>query len=91
MMECGGEEVAETMAINSEFDLTVEEAKEIEGRKIIAIWDCIEDAAESEARGCGILTLDNERYFNLKLYGEDMLTYDGYIELESGRVVYCEY
>lgn len=89
-MEYGSEEVAETMEINSEFDLTVEEAKEIEGRKIISMWDCIEDAAESEARGCGVLTLDNERYFNLELYGRDMLEYDGYIELESGRVVYCE-
>jgi hypothetical protein len=90
IMECGSEEVAETIEINSEFDLTVDEAKEIEGRKIIAIWDCIEDAAESEARGSGILTLDNERYFNLELYGRDMLAYDGYIELESGRIVYCE-
>lgn len=90
MMEYGSEEVAETIEMNSEFDLTVEEAKEIEGRKIISIWDCIEDAADSEARGCGILTLDNERYFNLELYGRDMLEYDGYIELESGRVVYCE-
>lgn len=90
-MECGSEEVAKTMEINSEYDLTVDEAKEIEGRKIIAIWDCIEDAADSEARSCGILTLDNERYFDLELYGRDMLTYDGYMELESGRVVYCEY
>lgn len=90
MMEYGSEEVLETMEMNSEFDLTVEEAKEIEGRKIVSMWDCIEDAADSEARGCGILTLDNERYFNLELYGRDMLEYDGYIELESGRVVYCE-
>lgn len=89
-MEYGSEEVVETIEINSEFDLTVEEAKEIEGRKIISMWNCIEDAAESEARGCGILTLDNERYFDLELYARDMLAYDGYIELESGRIVYCE-
>jgi hypothetical protein len=90
MMECGSEEVAETMTINSEYDLTVEEAKEVDGRKIIAIWDCIEDAAESEARSYGLVTDDNERYFDFELYGEDMLSDGGYMELESGRVIYYE-
>ena len=91
MMECGSEEVAETMELNSEFDLTVEEAKEVDGRKIITIYDCIEDAAESAARAYGMVTDDNERYFDFKLYGEDMLSGDGYMELESGRVIYYEF
>lgn len=90
IMEYGGEEVAETMEINSEFDLTVEEAKEVDGRKIIAIWDCIDDAAYDEARGSGIVTDDNERYFDFALYGKDLLEYDGYMELESGRVIYYQ-
>ena len=89
-MEYGSEEVAETMEINSEFDLTVEEAKEIEGRKIIAMWDCIEDAADDVAREYGLVTEDNERYFDFTLFGKDMLESDGYLELESGRVVNYE-
>ena len=90
MMECGSEEVAETMAINSEYDLTIEEAEEVDGRKIVAMWDCIEDAADAEARAYGILTDDNERYFDFALYGRDLLESDGYMELESGRVIYYE-
>lgn len=90
LMECGDETVAETMEVNAEYDLTIEEAQEVEGRKIIAIWGCIDDAAESEARSYGILTDDNERYFNLDLYGQDMLDSDGYMELDSGRVIYYE-
>jgi hypothetical protein len=90
MMECGSEEVAETMELNSEFDLTIEEAKEVDGRKIIAIWDCIEDATESEARAYGIVTDDNERYFNFALYGQDLLESGEYMELESGRVIYYQ-
>ena len=90
MMEYGSEEVAETIEMNSEFDLTVEEAKEIEGRKIISMWDCIEDAADDIAREYGLVTEDNERYFDFTLFGKDMLESDGYVELESGRVVNYE-
>ena len=90
MMEYGSEEVAETMKINAEFDLTVEEAEEVDGRKIITIYDCIEDAAESAARAYGFVTDDNERYFDFKLFGEDLISDDGYMELESGRVIYYE-
>lgn len=75
--------------MNTDYNLTSDEAREVGDRKIIAIYNCIEDAAEQEARDFGYLTDDNERYFNLELYGEDLL--DGnYMELESGRVIYYE-
>ena len=93
MMELGADadDIYETMELTSDYDLTSEEAREVGDKKIISIWDCIEDAAEAEARNLGYLTDDNERYFNLELYGEDMLENGNYMELEdSGRVIYYE-
>lgn len=92
MMEYGAdaEDIIAAMELNSDYNLEPEEARELGDRKIIAIWDDLDEAAECEAREFGHLTDDNERYFNLELYGSDML--DGnYMQFEStGRVVYYE-
>lgn len=91
MMKLGedADDIYETMEHNSDYDLTPEEAKELGDRKILAMWEDIDEAAEQEAREYGLLTDSNERYFNLDLYGEDMLE-GNYMEFESGRVVYYE-
>lgn len=91
MMNIGedAEDVYKTMEHNSDYDLTMKEAKELGDRKIISMWNSIKKAAEYKAREYGLLTDRNERYFNLDLYGEDMLE-GNYMEFESGRVVYYE-
>ena len=83
------EDIYEIIKANSDYDLTPEEAKELVDKKIIAIWDSLDEAAECQARNLGQLTYDNERYFDLELYGQDMLE-DNYMELESGRVICYE-
>lgn len=92
MMEIGEnvEEVYKTMEVYSDYDLTIDEAKEIGDKKIISMWDSLDEAAENKARRRGYLTDDNERYFNLDLYGQDMIDDGNYIELGSGRVVHYE-
>ena len=85
------EEIIDTIELNSDYDLSPEEAKELGDRKIISIWEDVEEATEHEARNYGYLTDENKRYFDLELYGEDMLDDGNYIEFESsGRVVYYE-
>lgn len=94
MMQYGEDYDDITAAIenNPNFDLIESEAKELGDKKIIGLWENIEDAAESEARENGVLTDENERYFNLELYGEDLLDNLGWLEFEStGRVVFYEY
>lgn len=93
MMELGenAEDIYEVMKLYTEYDLTPEEAKELGNKKIIDMWDSLEEAAECEARNFGHLNDDNKRYFDLKLYGKDMLSDGNYIEFEdSGRVVQYE-
>ena len=93
MMELGenAEDIYEVMEANSDYDLTLEEAKELGDRKILAMWNSLDEAAECQAREYGHLNDDNERYFNLELYGQDMLEDGNYIEFEdSGRVAYYE-
>lgn len=93
MMELGedAEDVIAAIERNSEYDLTDEEAKELGDKKIYALFENIDEAAEHEARQTGILTDDNERYFDLELYGDDLLDNCGWMEFEStGRVVYYE-
>lgn len=91
MMNLGenAEDIYETIQIYSEYNLTPKEAKELGDRKIIAIWDDIDEAAENEARYYGYLTDDNERWFNLELYGKDLLE-GNYMEFDSGRVIEYE-
>lgn len=92
MMEAGenAENVIKIIELNSDYNLSVEEAKEIGDKKIITMWDSLDEAAKCEARSLGYLTDDNEKYFNLDLYGQDMIEDGNYIELESGRVACYE-
>lgn len=57
-------------------------------KDINAVFDNMDDAAESEARSLGYLTDDNERYFDLGRFKEDLKEDENYIELPSGAVVY---
>lgn len=95
MMNLGenAEEIYTIMNLNSEYNLSPYEARDIfeeigGNKKIIAVYNSLEEAAEYEARQFGYLTDDNKKYFNLELYGKDM---DGCINLDStGRVVFYE-
>ena len=92
MMEYGEkyDDIIETIELNSDYDLDPDEAEELGCKKIVAIWDNIDEAAEYEARYYNYLTDDNERYFDIELYGQDMLN-ENYMEFEStGRVVCYE-
>lgn len=93
MMNLGenAEYIYETMNLYAEYNLTPEEAKELGNKKIIAMWESLDEAAKCEARNLGYLNDDNERYFDLKLYGKDMISDRDYIEFEdSGRVALYE-
>lgn len=92
MMNLGenAEEIYEIAQFYKGYNLTLEEAKELGDKKIISIWEDLDEAAKHEARSFGYLTDSNERWFNLKLYGNDMLA-GNYMEFEdSGRVVCYE-
>lgn len=93
MMEYGEdyEDIMSAMENNPDYDLDEDEARELGDRKIHVMFEDINEAAECEARDYGMLTDDNKRYFNLTLYGEDLLDTYGWVEFEStGRVVFCE-
>lgn len=55
---------------------------------IVAVYTSPEAAAESLARGMGLLSDDNEAYFNLSGFRDDEITLrNGYIETPCGDVV----
>lgn len=55
---------------------------------IVAVYTSPEAAAESLARGMGLLSNDNEAYFNLSGFRDDEITLrNGYIETPCGDVV----
>lgn len=96
MMNLGenAEEILELVKDNSNFNLTPFEARDIfeeigGNKKIIAIYESLDEAAEHEARELGYLTDNNKRYFNLDLYGKDMCKNNNYMGLEASTRVVC--
>ena len=56
--------------------------------RIVAVYTSQEAAAENLARGLGLLSDDNEAYFNLSGFRDDEITLrNGYIETPRGDVV----
>lgn len=58
---------------------------------ISTVWDSIEDAAYEEAESLDYVNKQNERWFDYKKFGQDLLDGEAYIKLTNGRVVYLNY
>jgi len=55
------------------------------------VFNSVEDAAEEEASSLGYVNESNERYFDYKKFGEDLMEGEQYLELEDGRVATLSY
>lgn len=59
-------------------------------RDIKAVYLSWEEAATETAKSLGVLTSENERYFDIDTYIEDLKVSEYFIELDTNTVIYVE-
>lgn len=86
--------------VENEYNLDTEDVEHIfneyglsyQDRGIVGrVFDDIEECSEEEAESLGYVTKQNERYFDYKTFGEDLLESEQYVELPSGKIAYMNY
>lgn len=80
--------------IQDDYDLSDEECCELldeygnEIQSINAVYEDYSTAAIETAYSLGLVSKENEEYFNFEKLEEDLFVNDNFIQLKSGKVVY---